>query len=170
MCEMMIVQISTNFPNADITSLASSNDGIDTITIRLTEPVPQTSTIIAIGGDGSDSIHTNGALVTLILGDYGHVLKHADSWLPGGGIYIAMDNFDFISDSVPNSNDLIDVINTPANGRTVVFGGYSHDIININTLGGGDITVCGDHCQGMYAYVCYVCDFDCTNEINSILC
>jgi Ca2+-binding RTX toxin-like protein len=142
--------ICTNSLN--LSSLPSGHDGRDTISATATTVTPSSSndTMMAlsliIGGGASDTIHSNGSIVTAMFGDFGTIQTSSDTFtkLWNGDVTlltsVASTN---AYDASSNDDQLYAFV--PTNSRTVMIGGAGHDNIMVNTHA-GDIIACGDHC------------------------
>jgi hypothetical protein len=103
-------------------------------------------TLIGIGCGGADTITSNGGLLNILIGDNGDLY----TVLPSSDVIHKLGNVQDNANGLDISNIFSDDIltaTTPSDGRTVVIGGIGDDHIFVDSIA-GDVTVCGDHCQG----------------------
>jgi hypothetical protein len=107
-----------------------------------------TYTSIIIGGGSMDTITTNGSLLTVLIGDYGDVTTMPPAVWDTTGVVtsIALVQSTFATMDMIGATDQLHAA-TSLGGRTVILGGGGSDTITLDTFG-GDVTICGDHCQG----------------------
>jgi hypothetical protein len=122
----------------EVMATPSTSDGNDEMFIQVNQLISNT---MVIGGGGYDTLITNNAAHTILIGDYGDITAQSSVIVTSTHVDDDAGNRDFLQATVP------------PNGRAIMIGGTGNDNISVNTPHAGDIVACGDHCNGMLDYL-----------------